>query len=64
MGVSHTSKIWLLERAAAPHGFSPNASGTVSLLKNLEMDGLVRPSDVNPVWFITDAGRKALAESQ
>lgn len=59
-----TTRAWLLERAAAPEGFTPNAKGTVRLLKRLEMDGLVRQSAVYPVWMITNEGRSALKQFQ
>ncbi len=52
-----STKEWLLQRAAAPEGFTPNETGTVSLLRQLEMDRLVRQSENYPVWMITEEGR-------
>lgn len=57
----HTTKLWLLQRAAAPEGFTPYVEGTVQLLKGLEWPiALVRQSENYPVWMITDAGRAEL----
>lgn len=57
----HTTKLWLLQRAAAPEGFTPNAEGTAELLKSLEWPvALVRQSNNYTVWMITDEGRTEL----
>ncbi len=53
-------KIWALQEAAKPSGFTPHARGTVDFLISLESEGLVRQSDVAPFWMITDAGRAEL----
>lgn len=55
-----STKQWLLQMAAKPEGFSPNASGTVDLLGSHEMHGLVQQSNNYPVWMITDVGRAEL----
>lgn len=57
------SERWLLELAATPSGFTPHAESAKEFAVSLATRGLVRQSANYPVWFITDAGRKALAES-
>ena len=54
---------WLLERATMRSGFTPNAESVKELAVSLEARGLLRQSDNYPVWMITDAGVKALAQN-
>ena len=53
-------ELWVLRECAKPGGFTPHAKGTVGLLQGLETSGLVRQSDVAPIWFITHEGRNDL----
>lgn len=54
-------RIWALKEAAKPSGFMPHAASTTKFLKTMELEDLVRQSDVAPVWHITDVGRSELA---
>lgn len=53
-------RMWALAECSKPNGMMPNAGATAKFLKTMELEGLVRQSDVAPVWFITDAGRTEL----
>lgn len=55
-------RIWALKNAAQPHGFMPHAETTAKYLKTMELEGLLRQSDIAPVWYITDIGREELAK--
>ena len=55
---------WLLEEAAKFSGFTPHSESVKEFAVSLAGRGLVMESDVYPVWYITDAGRRALAEKQ
>lgn len=55
-------RIWALREAAKPSGMMPHAETTAKLLKTMELDGLVRRSQIAPVWNITDEGRAELAK--
>lgn len=57
-------RIWALSEAAKPGGMMPNAETTAKFLKTMELENLVIPSDVAPVWYITDRGRAELAKLQ
>lgn len=57
-------RIWALKETSKTEGMMPNAESTAKFLKTMELDGLVRQSDVAPVWHITDAGRAELARLQ
>lgn len=57
-----SSKKWLLKETSSLLGFMPNAAGTVSLLKELEMEGLVQQLENCPVWGITDKGKIVLSK--
>ncbi len=59
--LDETDHLWLLSEAAKPSGFTPHSRGAVEHLGSLEFDGLVRQSDLHPVWFITERGRAVLA---
>lgn len=53
---------WLLSQAAQQSGFTPHAESVKEGCVGLETAGWLRRSLRDPVWFITDAGRAALAK--
>lgn len=57
-------RIWALKGCSDPAGMMPHAETTAKFLKTMELEGLVRRSDVADVWHITDAGRAELARLQ
>lgn len=55
-------RIWALKAAADTSGMMPHAETTAKFLMTMELEGLVRQSEVASVWFITDAGRAELTK--
>lgn len=55
---------WLLEEAAKPSGFMPNADSVGKYCRRMVLRGLLAESSRMPIFHITDAGRAALTEKE
>jgi hypothetical protein len=55
---------WILEEAAKPSGFMPNAASVGGYCRRLVTRGWLYESSLMPIFYITDAGRVALKEHE